>query len=310
MQGHPWQRAAAGMGARRYPLIQALVLVVTGCMLARAGVSAETDPVAAWTPTRAGGPQFAFSSPAAIPAGPSGESERVTSVVEAEILPKRRPHLPVLRHASTGFLEPAGHAVHGSTRVALTFDDGPDDRITPAILDILKRKRVRATFYLVGMHCQRYPEVVRRITQEGHEIGNHSWSHRNMRKLDAGETLQEVQRLNEWLERRVGHRPATIRPPYGAVTKNLRVIAHQLGQPVVGWTVDTRDWAGTAPQEMARIVHGQLRPGGIVLLHSFGGRHRHLDNTLRFLPHLIDELRAQGYSFVPVSELIPDEPLP
>lgn len=308
MQGHPRQRAVADWGVRLYGWFQAVVLVAGCCMLGLAGVSADSDPAAAWTPSRRVLPQSTARPPSKmVTRAPEGTGRDRRVVVDARDLPARRPNHLLGRQASwrpaaSWSPKPAGHSAPGLKRVALTFDDGPDGRVTPVILDILRQKQVPATFYLVGTHAQRYPEVVRRIAREGHEIGNHSWSHRDMRKLGTRETLQEIQRLNQWIEHVIGYRPATIRPPYGVVTKDLLQTARQLGQPLVGWTVDPRDWAGTAPREMDRIVRTQLRPGGIVLLHSFGGR-RHLENTVRFLPHLIDELRTQGYSFVRVSEL-------
>ncbi|HHW13600.1 MAG TPA: polysaccharide deacetylase family protein [Firmicutes bacterium] len=192
--------------------------------------------------------------------------------------------------------------------VALTFDDGPDPRYTPEVLRILAQEDVPATFFLVGAHAARYPELVRRIQREGHEIGSHTYSHRNLFLLKPAAIAQEVERAEEVLLRLTGERPHLFRPPRGLFDANLRRILAERRYTTVLWSVSSRDWVEASPRLIARNVLGPVRGGDILLFHDSGaiisaqgGDRRHM---LQALPYIIQRLKAEGFRFVTVSQLL------
>ncbi|MFC7748475.1 polysaccharide deacetylase family protein [Paenibacillus thermoaerophilus] len=242
-------------------------------------------------------------TPAPSPA-PSPEPSPTPSPPEA---PSQAPTIvPVSEAAVSGSRQgtDAGTPAKQSGKaVALTFDDGPDKRYTTAVLDILKERGVKATFYLVGSNVEKYPDVVKRIGEEGHELGNHSWAHRDLRKMTADEIAADLERTNEAVFAAAGKRPATVRAPYGAVNPDVREAAARIGLPLAGWNVDPRDWDGATAEQMMQTIKKQLRPKANILMHSFGGRKGDLSETIELLPKLIDYLKEQGYAFVYASEL-------
>lgn len=189
----------------------------------------------------------------------------------------------------------------GEKVVALTFDDGPDARYTPAILDILKDKDVKATFFVVGQQIKKDPDVLKRIVEEGHVIGNHSANHKNLAKLTKEQVLQEINDADELIREAVGFTPELFRAPYGSVSDTLKSILEEQDRELVGWNVDTRDWAGTSIADMRANIKKNTKPGSIILMHSFGSKS--IEHTVKMLPHVIDDLREMGYSFVTADQL-------
>lgn len=196
------------------------------------------------------------------------------------------------------------HGPAGVKQAALTFDDGPDVTYTARILDILKREGVHATFFIVGQRAQTHPYMIRRIVQDGHVIGNHSWDHPDLTKLSSDQVKSEVLRTNQILTALAGYAPDLFRPPYGKLTPDLVQMVGQMGFKVIDWSVDTRDWAGTPASTILAYVRKEITPGGIILEHCAGGRGEHLDNTVEALPRIIAYLRSQGYSFVTIPQLL------
>lgn len=188
--------------------------------------------------------------------------------------------------------------------VALTFDDGPDDIYTPQILDILKEKNVKATFFVLGRQVDAFPAIMQRIVNEGHGIANHTRTHPNLTKVKTSELIEEVRATQQIMQRTVGRAPDIFRPPFGALTKSDTLVLNQMGIRVVMWTVDTLDWSGLSGDEILAIVKRDITPGGIVLQHNFQSRARLLDGTVEALPKIIDELRAEGYQFVTVQTML------
>lgn len=146
--------------------------------------------------------------------------------------------------------------------VALTFDDGPENHYTPQILDILKEKGVPATFFVVGRQIQRHPAMMRRIINEGHGAGNHTWSHPSLPGIMTNNVVAEVRNTQNELARVTGRRPDLFRPPYGAITRSDEQLLHELGFRQIFWSVDTLDWTGLSGEQILSIVRRDITPGG------------------------------------------------
>lgn len=180
--------------------------------------------------------------------------------------------------------------------VALTFDDGPDSVHTPRILDILKQKGVRATFFVLGERATNNQELIRRIVQDGHVIGSHSTQHVALNKLSYDERRKELEETNHLLAG-MGIKVQWFRPPFGAYDRRLIDLAHALGMRTVLWTVDPQDWQQEVePEEIVRRVMGRVENGSVILLHAINPR------TVTALPQIIDNLRERGFRLVTMDE--------
>ncbi|MFE9784617.1 polysaccharide deacetylase family protein [Nocardia salmonicida] len=182
--------------------------------------------------------------------------------------------------------------------VALTFDDGPTAR-TPEVLRVLGESQVRATFYLVGDNLAAHPEYGAAIVGAGHEIGNHSYSHRRMVLVSADTVRDEVERTDDEIRRAGYPGPITFRPPYG---KKLWALPRYLAdhdRTTVTWDVEPDSAGGAPPAAIVADTLAQTRPGSIILLHVMHGA-----ESLAAVPEIVAGLRAQGYRFVTVSELL------
>lgn len=185
--------------------------------------------------------------------------------------------------------------------VALTFDDGPNGATTDAILGILERKGVDATFYVTGSQATGQRSRLRRMHREGHVIGNHSWSHASLTGLSDDGVRSELQRTSRLIRRVVGDRPTTFRPPYGARSDRVDRIARELGMRDVLWDVDTVDWQRPGADAIRRTAVRNARAGSIILMHDGGGDR---SQTVDALGPTIRGLRRRGYEFVTVPELV------
>ncbi|HSK07092.1 MAG TPA: polysaccharide deacetylase family protein [Acidimicrobiia bacterium] len=183
--------------------------------------------------------------------------------------------------------------------VAMTFDDGPDPVNTPRLLDILAARGVKATFYVIGEPATVYPDVVRQTLAEGHEVGSHTWSHRFLTTQTSHSIARELIRTEEAVEDAIGVPPASLRPPYGAVTRRMtRWIDHQFGYPTVLWSVSARDWENPGPELITERLLAGTTAGSIVLNHD------PLTDTVDAMSQTLDRLLDRGFRFVTVSELI------
>jgi peptidoglycan-N-acetylglucosamine deacetylase len=190
------------------------------------------------------------------------------------------------------------------SRVALTFDDGPDPEWTPRVLDLLGGAGVRATFFLIGERARRAPEVVRRIAREGHEIGNHSWSHRSPWVCGPRATRDEVARAHATLAELAGAAPRHFRPPWGMVNAAMFTAVRRVGERLVFWSLQPE---GQRPVEAPRQVGYVLRrahPGAIVDLHDAEGTPRAPQRLVEGLPRMIAGLRDRGYTLTTVADLL------
>ncbi|MGG6311110.1 polysaccharide deacetylase family protein [Paenibacillus macerans] len=189
-------------------------------------------------------------------------------------------------------------------QVALTFDDGPDPRFTPQVLDALSREGVKATFFVVGARAKKFPGLLRRIHNEGHLVGNHSFSHPSFRNRSVKQFQTEILRTEKVIQRTIGYRPKLIRPPYGEIKEEQVQWAKKNGYKIVNWNVDSLDWKGLDKAKVKANVVNAVGPGAIILHHAGGGVGSDLSGTIQALPEIIAALRAQGYHFVDLSELL------
>lgn len=199
-----------------------------------------------------------------------------------------------------------GVATRGADRdaVALTFDDGPDLRYTPAILTALQEADARATFFLVGKRAAAHPDLVRQMVAAGHEIGVHGLRHRHSWFLGPVATRREIQATREILVDIVGRTPRLYRPPWGAFNLWTFRAARAEGLQTILWSAHAADWLGPEPEEIASRILRQASPGLIALLHDAGGRPGAPTKTARALPTILDGLARRGLKAVTVSELL------
>ncbi|NCO36296.1 MAG: hypothetical protein AUJ92_09210 [Armatimonadetes bacterium CG2_30_59_28] len=191
---------------------------------------------------------------------------------------------------------------HVGKEICLTFDDGPSATFTPEVLDILRAKRVSATFFVVGKQVARYPEIIRQAHAEGHVIGNHSWNHIRRRWMGAVEAVAQVDKTAWLIEEVTGTRPTMFRPPFGRVKNySMANVARFRYNAIILWTIDSRDSAhATAPEIQRNCLNG-LRSGDILLFHD-GVSER--DEMVKALPLVIDAARGRGFRFVTVPEML------
>ncbi|MBZ5568402.1 MAG: glycosyltransferase [Acidobacteriia bacterium] len=201
-------------------------------------------------------------------------------------------------------------------QIVLTFDDGPDPDWTPKILDVLKQKNAKAAFFLIGIQAEKYPQLAQRIYAEGHEIGNHTFTHPDISNIRKGYMRVELNLAERFFASRIGVKPLLFRPPYSIdqepdTADQVRPleIAQQMGYITVGDKIDPHDWQDPPAAQIAAEVMAHLPPcdpddmrcGNIVLLHDGGGNRT---QTVKALPLIIDALRQRGYQIVPVSQLL------
>ncbi len=195
-------------------------------------------------------------------------------------------------------------AEHEKERIALTFDDGPDLTYTPQILDILRKSGVKATFFLIGERAEAHPHIVKRIIQEGHEVGIHSFQHLYLPKLEESSFEQQIQRM-EGILHSFGTDTKLFRPPFGSIHDRQADFVINKGYKIVHWDVDSLDWkGGLGKKEVEDNVLGAVQPGSIILCHSAGGKGIELSGTVEALPRIIEQLKEKDMTFVKVTELL------
>ncbi|GAA4225804.1 polysaccharide deacetylase family protein [Actinomadura meridiana] len=187
-------------------------------------------------------------------------------------------------------------------QVALTFDDGPCPPYTDRILDILRSYRITASFFCVGLNAASHPATVRRIAEEGHTLGNHTWSHPYLPDLGLDELAFQLEATATAMSRAAGSRPHLVRPPYGAGRPEVLDWLAERDLVCVLWDNDSRDWAAPGAAAIAERVVRQVRGGSVVLLHDGGGDR---SQTVAALPGIIERFLAEEYAFVGVDSLWP-----
>lgn len=192
--------------------------------------------------------------------------------------------------------------------IVLTFDDGPDPAYTPQILDILNKNNIKGTFFVVGENALLHQDLVKRIHNEGHEIGNHTYTHPNIASISPYQTRMELNANQRLVQEITGHSMTLFRPPYVADTElNTKdelvplLRAQDMGYTMVGESIDSDDWQRISSGEIVNRVLDQLPKGNVILMHDSGGDR---SNTVKALPIIIKELKERGYTFTTVADLI------
>jgi peptidoglycan/xylan/chitin deacetylase (PgdA/CDA1 family) len=190
------------------------------------------------------------------------------------------PELAVLYHGDTEKME-----------VCLTIDDGPNPDTTRGLLYILRKKGVRATFFLLGRRAEEHPDLVRAIVADGHEVGNHTMEHNRLSGLEPQEIMNELELGRDAIQRAAEVRVTLFRPPGGSMTEDVYRVAGELGYTTVLWTDTANDWYRQPPSHIVERIVSRVRPGSIIVIHD--GK----PDILDALPKIIDALRERGYTF-------------
>ena len=193
------------------------------------------------------------------------------------------------------------HKENCDMKIALTFDDGPHGTKTEIILDILKKHSVPATFFVLGENVEKHPDIIKREISEGHEIGNHTYSHLAISDKNISNMADEILRAENAVYEIAEYRPKLFRPPEGRCNESIASVAASLDYSVILWNIDTRDWAHTSRDNIVNMILNNIESGDIVLFHdSISGR----SSTADALEIIIPRLKEKGYVFVTVSELL------
>lgn len=224
---------------------------------------------------------FAFLCPAKEAPQPKAAADDAKKTAEPP--PTRILHFKILTNA-----------------IAITFDDGPDPKNTPRLLEILKERGIKATFYLLGRSVNTYPQIVRQIIADGHEIGNHTWDHKDLSKMSDANCIDELQKTQDAIIAAGGGTPATFRPPYGNVKMSQRKeIMEKFHYPTIIWEVDTEDWKKPySSEKVHNTILKDTKAGSIILCHDIHAW------TIDAMPATLDELKAKGFQFKTISEMI------
>jgi peptidoglycan-N-acetylglucosamine deacetylase len=198
--------------------------------------------------------------------------------------------------------------VHRDKVVAVTFDDGPSPVWTPKILDELKKAHIKATFFMLGEHVASYPDIARRVAEEGHEIGNHTYDHHVLLYYKPGELEKELQDTERIIQKVTGQSARYFRPPKAWLTPQEKKQIEALGYKIVLWSLNSKDWVTFDDKYIVKYIVLNVRPGDILLFHDSGGvfgaeggdRHE----TVKTISLLTDALAKRGYRFVTLTELL------
>ena len=193
----------------------------------------------------------------------------------------------------------------GTRQLALTYDDGPNDPYTGQLLDLLAKANVKATFFLIGRYVKQRPDIVRRVVEAGHAIGNHTWDHPNLIWCSHGETRRQLSETQKAIEDACGVSPMLFRPPFGGRRPGTFQTARALGLEPIMWRVTCYDWSAKSNETIEHNARRQIRGGDVILLHdgshvAFGIARSH---TLKATENLLLEYRERGYEFVSVPEM-------
>lgn len=185
--------------------------------------------------------------------------------------------------------------------IALTYDDGPNPPYTDEILNVLKANKVKATFFLVGNQLQKHPDYVQKISNQGHELGNHSWSHSLLMFKKPSTIRKEIVKTDHLIHELGYAKDIPVRAPYGTGALTLYLIIRSLGKQQISFDIIPHDWSNPGVKIMVDRVLRNVQPGAIILLHDGGGNR---SQTIEATKQIISALHDQGYRFVTISELL------
>lgn len=192
-------------------------------------------------------------------------------------------------------MPPPAYAVNMPQIVALTFDDGPHWLYTAQILDYLKQENVKATFFVLGAKAKYNQSLIRRMSDEGHQIGNHGYNHRSFIRLSNKSLKWQLAKTEEIIETITGKSPTMTRPPYGEYSNRVKDV---VTTPLILWSVDPRDWATRNAEKISAYVIKKVKAGDIILLHDIRW------STVKAVKEIVPALKAKGYTFVTVEDLL------
>lgn len=184
--------------------------------------------------------------------------------------------------------------------IALTFDDGPSPLWTSQVLEILKKHNIKATFFLLGKNVKKYPDLVKRIYEEGHNIGAHTYSHLNILTCKKPRAIFEIEETHRQIKEITNYEPYLFRPPYGAYQKKFYHYLKQYNYKIILWTISAEDWNGDGAKKIQNRVLSQMRNGSIILFHDGGGNR---SPTIEVLNTIIEKTKNMGYNFVTIEEM-------
>ena len=187
--------------------------------------------------------------------------------------------------------------------LSLTFDDGPNKIQTPKVLKILKQHNIKATFFVIGENIEYQKDILKMVNEQGHEIGNHFYTHDNINKLTKEEIKANIIKNNELIYSVIKKKPKVVRPPYGIVTDDLKEVCGELGMSIILWTddKDSKDWELTKDSDIINNLTKKVSNGDIFLFHD---SNKKFTNTLSAIDVIIPTLKKKGYKWVTVSELL------
>jgi len=188
--------------------------------------------------------------------------------------------------------------------IALTFDDGPHPKFTPQILDLLNKYEAKATFFVLGKHVQLYPEILSKLITEGHDVGNHTFTHIDVRRSSYTKIKEEFENTQSIIFQTAGKKPSLFRPPFGFLSEYTLQVIEETESKIVLWSAnqDPKDWKGLYYKEIANHILRNIGNGNIILLHDYVSTRE--SQTVKALSIILPELVEQGYRFVTISELL------
>jgi len=200
--------------------------------------------------------------------------------------------------SSQARLVPIYYVETDEKKIAISFDACWGASFTPEILEILRNNNLKTTFFLTGFWVEKYPEMVQKIAEEGHEIGNHTYSHPHLNALSEEQIREELETVNKMVLELTDQKPVLFRPPFGEYNNKVVSVAEKAGYRPIQWSVDSLDWQELGKEPMVDRVLTLLHPGAIVLFHN-NARY-----TVEALPEIIASVQEQGYQIIPISELL------
>lgn len=191
-------------------------------------------------------------------------------------------------------------------KIAFTFDDGPHIHFTPIILDILKIYNISATFFVQGIMLEKNHDLIERMINEGHEIGNHTWNHYKLTDIsDIQKVKEEIISVSDYLLKNFNYKQIYARPPYGWTNQNIQNIYKENNLKTIVWNIDSKDWTGINFIDIAHNILSKVTDDCVILMHDLNGRQLKTDksNTIKALEILIPRLLEMGYQIVKISDL-------